>query len=530
MMTNFPSTSASSTEPRGVSPGDLVFATVNNVRTEAVLVDRLEEAPRNVLAVPGYGEFEEGSCVESESKVKFTIMRCNRVRLYKARPASWGKDSVQSFSGAVPSHDVVLNQYRAMSDIGVTIHWCDDDDEEPSPEFESSHMALPMETSGNDGPSLSRRVVENTDFEKVVHMMGGLVTQVGTMASGMADMRQRMSEMESGRVYVEENVSSGLVESEQSMRRVQFLLQEEGGGVHLSDPSVRRGQMLEPGVGAASRVSGQFAREQQVPVQMQGRVSHAASLGSQSVPVTSPLSAPVFSSGLQSVPVMSSEGTRPMKTTNESTDTAELNRLLRGLMSCAKKGRSSGGYGSSDEEAEDDAAGGSKGPRGAREMQRILSRIEKDASRYVRETAKAAQVQLGVLEGQSWNMQEYGRRRVQFGNHRGLERMWMMMSRVHELLSLGKTDRAHAMVCQSLKCVEETVRSSGDWEMGWAWTGLPPPDGSLDRGLATPSEFSAGASYMKELASIQKSRDDRRKTRPEKDRLKKGAEDPTKGP
>ena len=64
-----------------------------------------------------------------------------------------------------------------------------------------------------------------------------------------------------------------------------------------------------------------------------------------------------------------------------------------------------------------------------------------------------------------------------------------------------------ALISQAYKAAEQAAKDR-DWTLGWLWTGLPDPrpNRRLGRGLAHPSEHSAGLAHLRELQTLEQHR------------------------
>jgi hypothetical protein len=62
-----------------------------------------------------------------------------------------------------------------------------------------------------------------------------------------------------------------------------------------------------------------------------------------------------------------------------------------------------------------------------------------------------------------------------------------------------------AAIRQGFKALEQGHRDHSDWTLAWLWTNLPDPKPPrrFARGLAHPSEHSAGVAYIREMQTLQ---------------------------
>ena len=114
---------------------------------------------------------------------------------------------------------------------------------------------------------------------------------------------------------------------------------------------------------------------------------------------------------------------------------------------------------------------------------------------------------LGVEAGPTgiWSGREYCERRIQWGQHENLQRMWVMLAALHASHREGNPALLGAKIGHMLKAVEMSARCGGDWQMAWLLTDLPDPrpkQGSIRESLAHPAELAAATAYLREQHTL----------------------------
>ena len=158
---------------------------------------------------------------------------------------------------------------------------------------------------------------------------------------------------------------------------------------------------------------------------------------------------------------------------------------------------------------------GSKGSAGMAKLNRAIEREPQKWNNFVDERAR---VGCGSdVTNLPWSMEEYGRRRVRWGNHlRDGEKMWAMLCSFHALhrsiptedlspLASHRTALLGARIGQCLKAMERYAADSS-WTLAWLATGLQDPRPSnrlMNMGLAHPSELASQSAYLREMASLE---------------------------
>jgi hypothetical protein len=165
-----------------------------------------------------------------------------------------------------------------------------------------------------------------------------------------------------------------------------------------------------------------------------------------------------------------------------------------------------GGAGGSGGAGHGEAGGELGGRGGSAQMWRIQQAIQRDPKAWTLHFNDHMRRQLGAEELQAgWSAAEYGRRRVDFSNRPDVEHAYHLMAEVHRLLHRGQTDHAEAFVCQALKTLEQVTLDRGDWQLAWAYSGLPDLKATsrVRRGAAHPVEVAAGMAYHKEIRAVE---------------------------
>ena len=183
-----------------------------------------------------------------------------------------------------------------------------------------------------------------------------------------------------------------------------------------------------------------------------------------------------------------------------------------------RSGRTAGSPASDDVTLDDLLFGGGGGDldgalrglqsRGAGSLLRLGQAITREPEKWIEHCNLAAEKALGAdVTGQPWSMEAYGRQVLKFGRLVEHERMWCLLASLHTLHRRGPSafSLMGAKIGQYLKAVETSVACGGNWEMAWLYTDLPEPRprGRPGRGLAHPTEFAAGVSYLREMRALE---------------------------
>ncbi len=96
-------------------------------------------------------------------------------------------------------------------------------------------------------------------------------------------------------------------------------------------------------------------------------------------------------------------------------------------------------------------------------------------------------------------------RELEFTSRPDVGHAYYPLAEAHRLLHRGQIDRAEAFACQSLKTLEQATLDPGDWQLAWAFSGLPELRAAsrIRRGAARPVEVAAGMAYLKEFRTMQ---------------------------
>ncbi len=92
-----------------------------------------------------------------------------------------------------------------------------------------------------------------------------------------------------------------------------------------------------------------------------------------------------------------------------------------------------------------------------------------------------------------------------FTGRADVEHAYYLLAEVHRLVRRVQVDHAEAFTCQALKMLEQVTLDRGDWQLPWAFTGLPELKATsrVRRGAAHPVEVAAGMAYLKELRAVE---------------------------
>lgn len=446
-----------------VHAGQVNAARVEGENREIIYVQFCDEKPNHLIAIPGSEDSGVGY-IHDQRCAGFRFVRVQQLRVHARErlPVSW-KGSIDCFDGTPPSLTILEEYVDAFASSGTPITVVEGDDEEVD--------SVKRVSFSKEGPNGAASREDPASDAEMTGLLKRVLSSVDQIQMGMSKLEDRTRALETGR-----NVSSPQSSSTQNVRDLL-----DGAG------SQKIGTL--PSRGRPKRVPVVMVEEEEEDECLQTDTKY-------------------------SVPDRNLEEMQLM------------GKILGDAMKTALRGNRGGELFDEGEDLDDEEVPVLKGPRGSRQMFQLHKSVSTNPKKWIKDTNDAAMRALGVTTHQPWTMAEYGRRRVNFGNHRGLERMWMILCNLHELMRRGEATVAEASVCQALKCIEETVKNNGDWQTGWSWTGLPEPDSSAagNRGLANPAEFSVAQSYIKELDAVEKRRKERRERRPPKANKEKETE------
>ena len=154
-----------------------------------------------------------------------------------------------------------------------------------------------------------------------------------------------------------------------------------------------------------------------------------------------------------------------------------------------------------------DESFGKTGARGSQNLVGLNRSIQNHPERWSQHVDQAMAKALGVDVGPPgiWSAREYGERRIAWGQHENLQRMWVMLSALHAADRNGEHAQVGANIGQYLKAVEMSARCGGNWELVWVMTDLPDPrprQGSIRESLAHPAELAAATSFLREQQTL----------------------------
>ena len=146
------------------------------------------------------------------------------------------------------------------------------------------------------------------------------------------------------------------------------------------------------------------------------------------------------------------------------------------------------------------------GRGGSAQLLRIQTAIKRDPRAWTAYFNDFLRRQLGAEElNTGWSTAEYARRKIEWGKSVDLEHAYHLVAEIHRLMHNQEYDMAEAFVCQTLKSFEQVILDRGDWQLAWAYTGLPElrSTSRVRRGGAHPVEISAGMAYLKEMRAVE---------------------------
>ena len=132
-------------------------------------------------------------------------------------------------------------------------------------------------------------------------------------------------------------------------------------------------------------------------------------------------------------------------------------------------------------------------------------------------------------EGALWSLEDL-HARWPWGHNRSLKRQALMWARVHRSLRSDAPDLAlvRGLVAQAVEVTFQAAYDSGNYDLAWTFfpeedpvqanvrDAMPPPMHAADPFmiLAEPQELSAGMSYIRDVASLNRARAERFKNHP----------------
>ena len=107
-------------------------------------------------------------------------------------------------------------------------------------------------------------------------------------------------------------------------------------------------------------------------------------------------------------------------------------------------------------------------------MTRHRARIRDQPRKIVDEFRLVSKLELNIRAGESWAYPDLAKR-ISWGHYQGLQRCFILLANVLELLDQGQALQAQALTVQSMKAVHQAVLNNGSWKLGWPLTGIQDP-------------------------------------------------------
>ena len=171
----------------------------------------------------------------------------------------------------------------------------------------------------------------------------------------------------------------------------------------------------------------------------------------------------------------------------------------------SKKGRASrrSRGGSSSESSSSSAESDNKGMKAVHSLHRMQKRVKQHHPRKICREFEAEVIrELGVVEGQTWTLQDWVKKQS-WGKYKGIYRCALMDVAAYELIRSGQVESGAAQLVQNLKAKLESVLQMGDWQSAWLLTGLSDPMQKKEFG-GSKQEMSIIAQYVNSLGKLRK--------------------------
>lgn len=170
----------------------------------------------------------------------------------------------------------------------------------------------------------------------------------------------------------------------------------------------------------------------------------------------------------------------------------------------SKKGRASrrSRGGSSSESSSSSAESDNKGMKAVHSLHRMQKRVKHHPRKICREFEAEVIRELGVVEGQTWTLQDWVKKQS-WGKYKGIYRCALMDVAAYELIRSGQVESGAAQLVQNLKAKLESVLQMGDWQSAWLLTGLSDPMQKKEFG-GSKQEMSIIAQYVNSLGKLRK--------------------------
>ena len=141
-----------------------------------------------------------------------------------------------------------------------------------------------------------------------------------------------------------------------------------------------------------------------------------------------------------------------------------------------------------------------KGVDKALRQHRLLKqKIESEPDRLTTEFLEDVKEELGVIEGQAFNLRDFGRR-IPWKRLRSLHKVFVLLVAVFEHVDAGRQRVARALLVQGMKALHQVALDNGSWTHGWALTGLVYPD--------RPRQFGGSERELEVISAYQRALDD----------------------
>ena len=153
-------------------------------------------------------------------------------------------------------------------------------------------------------------------------------------------------------------------------------------------------------------------------------------------------------------------------------------------------------------------------PKGTREREHFLARMDTDPLGIVREWYRDARAEVGAFEGEIFNARIYGLATLKekLAAHTTLWRCWNLLVAIEMKFAQGAPDRARAQTVQGLKALHTAISADGRWAEAWSYAMLP--DLTESEGGISVAERATTGRWIREKAALEEA-------------LKKASEDPS---
>ena len=142
--------------------------------------------------------------------------------------------------------------------------------------------------------------------------------------------------------------------------------------------------------------------------------------------------------------------------------------------------------------------------RSLRNFRKQKEKMMRNPLRHVRAFIEEAKEDMGVDEGQYFNISDLLHKSIAWQqHHRGLQRFFIMMLETVKLLLKDEPEKSAVQLTQNLRALRQVVLDQGKWRMAWNLTYLPDPL-SKRRFGGTARELEIISQFVRSLHDIEK--------------------------